>query len=166
MSVADQPNSITQIQSWYSWLRRWHAQCPSCLCIWPGRISGFTSHQRYIFPVSGLPYPTLMVRGLGIMNETYYQALSFCQRSSREGGIDAALRYNGTQLAALLVPPDVGQTYQIAAQAGKPFFWTSDIAILAFCFDEKPLDVLTIIQAILWLLFLQASTQAPACHLD
>lgn len=56
----------------------------------------------------------------GIMNETYYQALDFCQRSSREGGIDAALKTNGTQLAALLVPPDVGQTYQIAAQAGMP----------------------------------------------
>ena len=54
------------------------------------------------------------------MDETWYQALDFCQRSSREGGIDAALKYNGTQLAALLVPPDVGQTYQIAAQAGEP----------------------------------------------
>ena len=55
----------------------------------------------------------------GVMDETYYQALSFCQRSTREGGIDAALNQNGTQLSALLVPPDVGQTYQIAAQAGK-----------------------------------------------
>ena len=56
------------------------------------------------------------------MNETYYQALSFCQRSTREDGIDAALHYhnNGSSgpLSALLVPPDVGQTYQIAAQAG------------------------------------------------
>ncbi|MCJ1255278.1 hypothetical protein MMC24_003094 [Lignoscripta atroalba] len=56
----------------------------------------------------------------GIMNETYYQALAFCQESTRENGIDAALKYNGTQLDALLVPPDVGQTYQIAAQAGYP----------------------------------------------
>lgn len=64
----------------------------------------------------------LTVGGLGVMNETYYQALDFCQRSSRERGIDAALKYNGTQLASLLVPPDVGQTYQIAAQAGKPSF--------------------------------------------
>ena len=56
------------------------------------------------------------------MDETYYQALSFCQRSTREDGIDAALNYfhNGTKLDALLVPPDVGQTYQIAAQAGYP----------------------------------------------
>ncbi len=52
------------------------------------------------------------------MNETYYEALAFCQKSTREGGIDAALNYNGTQLSALLVPPDVAQTYQIAAQAG------------------------------------------------
>ncbi|MCJ1249801.1 hypothetical protein MMC30_007027 [Trapelia coarctata] len=58
----------------------------------------------------------------GVMDETYYQALSFCQRSTREEGIDAALNYfnNGTMLDALLVPPDVGQTYQIAAQAGYP----------------------------------------------
>ena len=53
------------------------------------------------------------------MNSTYYEALSFCQRSTREDGIDAALTHNGKQLSALLVPPDVGQTYQIAAQAGK-----------------------------------------------
>ncbi|MCJ1377270.1 hypothetical protein MMC17_000362 [Xylographa soralifera] len=58
----------------------------------------------------------------GIMNDTYWQALGFCQRSTREDGIDAALNYfnNGTKLDALLVPPDVGQTYQIAAQAGYP----------------------------------------------
>ena len=53
------------------------------------------------------------------MDSTYYEALSFCQRSTREDGIDAALTHNGKQLSALLVPPDVGQTYQIAAQAGK-----------------------------------------------
>ncbi|TVY88851.1 putative amidase, partial [Lachnellula willkommii] len=56
----------------------------------------------------------------GIMNETYWQALAFCHRTSREEGIDAALSYNGANLTALLVPPDVGQTYQIAAQAGYP----------------------------------------------
>ena len=55
------------------------------------------------------------------MNETYYQALAFCQQSTREGGIDAALNHNGQRLDGLLVPPDVGQTYQIAAQAGKSF---------------------------------------------
>ncbi|KAH7406756.1 glutamyl-tRNA amidotransferase subunit A [Phaeosphaeria sp. MPI-PUGE-AT-0046c] len=56
----------------------------------------------------------------GEMNETYYQALAFTQRSTREGGIDAALANNGHPLQALLVPTDVGQTYQIAAQAGYP----------------------------------------------
>lgn len=53
------------------------------------------------------------------MNETYRQAIAFCQSSTRENGIDAALAHNGTRLDALLVPPDVGQTYQIAAQAGR-----------------------------------------------
>ncbi|KAL5116083.1 hypothetical protein ACEQ8H_005979 [Pleosporales sp. CAS-2024a] len=56
----------------------------------------------------------------GAMDETYYQALAFTQRSTREDGIDAALANNGRPLDALLVPPDVGQTYQIAAQAGYP----------------------------------------------
>jgi len=56
----------------------------------------------------------------GIMDETYWEALSFCHRTTREEGIDAALFNNGTKLDGLLVPPDVGQTYQIAAQAGYP----------------------------------------------
>jgi amidase len=56
----------------------------------------------------------------GEMNEMYYQALSFIQRSSREEGIDAALANNGRPLDALLVPSDVAQSYQIAAQAGYP----------------------------------------------
>jgi amidase len=56
----------------------------------------------------------------GVMDETYYQALAFTQRSTREDGIDAALANNGRPLDALLVPPDVAQTYQIAAQAGYP----------------------------------------------
>lgn len=58
----------------------------------------------------------------GIINETYWQALHFCQTTSRERGIDAALAMgpNGTKLDALLVPPDVAQSYQIAAQAGYP----------------------------------------------
>lgn len=56
----------------------------------------------------------------GIMDDEYWAALEFCHRTTREEGIDAALYNNGTQLVALLVPPDVGQTYQIAAQAGYP----------------------------------------------
>lgn len=56
----------------------------------------------------------------GIMNETYWQALSFCHRTTREEGIDAALQYNNQTLDGLLVPPDVAQSIQIAAQAGYP----------------------------------------------
>lgn len=58
----------------------------------------------------------------GAMNETYWEALNFCRKSTREDGIDAALAMEpaGKTLDALLVPPDVGQTYQIAAQAGYP----------------------------------------------
>ena len=62
----------------------------------------------------------------GIKNETYWQALSFSQGSTRTGidwalgGGSQALPCNKTKLDGLLVPPDVGQTYQIAAQAGYP----------------------------------------------
>ena len=56
----------------------------------------------------------------GVKNETYQQALTFCQQTSREGGIDAALANNGARVDALLVPPDVAQSYQVAAQAGYP----------------------------------------------
>ena len=55
------------------------------------------------------------------MNETYWQALSFCETQSRKNGIDAALVHNGRKLDALLVPPDVAQTYQVADQAGENF---------------------------------------------
>jgi amidase len=54
------------------------------------------------------------------MDKTYYQALSFCQTKSREEGIDGALANGGRPVDALLVPSDVGQTYQVAAQAGYP----------------------------------------------
>lgn len=58
----------------------------------------------------------------GVMDDTYLQALNFCRYHSRERGIDAALAMgpNGTKLDSLLVPPDVAQTYQVAAQAGYP----------------------------------------------
>lgn len=57
----------------------------------------------------------------GIRDATYYQALAFCQKATREDGIDAALKsVNGTKITALLAPPDFGPTYQIAAQAGYP----------------------------------------------
>lgn len=56
----------------------------------------------------------------GIMNDTYYQALEFTQKATREDGIDAALANNGQPVDVLLVPSDVGQSYQLSAQAGYP----------------------------------------------
>lgn len=62
----------------------------------------------------------------GIKNETYWQALSFCQGKTRDGidwalqGGDQDIPEGKAKLDGLLVPPDVGQTYQIAAQAGYP----------------------------------------------
>ena len=57
----------------------------------------------------------------GIQDETYFQALNFVQSTTRKGIDDAlGLNSNRTKLAGLLVPPDVGQSYQIAAQAGYP----------------------------------------------
>ncbi|EMD94716.1 hypothetical protein COCHEDRAFT_1167811 [Bipolaris maydis C5] len=78
---------------------------------WPGGIPAFYSGQDGFLA-------SLETRGL--MDETYFQALSFIQRTTREEGIDAALVHNGRRIDALLVPPDVGQTYQVAAQAGYP----------------------------------------------
>ncbi|EAW07047.1 amidase family protein [Aspergillus clavatus NRRL 1] len=56
----------------------------------------------------------------GVMEETYWQALEFCGRTTREEGIDAALKHGNRTLDGLLVPPDVAQSIQIAAQAGYP----------------------------------------------
>lgn len=57
----------------------------------------------------------------GIYNETYWQALNFTQTTTKTGIDHALTAYsNGTRLSGLLVPPDVGQTYQIAAQAQYP----------------------------------------------
>ncbi|KAJ6783800.1 hypothetical protein PWT90_02916 [Aphanocladium album] len=55
----------------------------------------------------------------GVQDETYFQALGFCQSKSRDG-IDDALRHNGTRLHGLLAPSAAGQSYQQAAQAGYP----------------------------------------------
>ena len=82
----------------------------------------------------------LTAGGAGIMDETYYQALDFIQKSTREGGIDTALKYNGSQLAALLVPPDVGQTYQIAAQAGMSLDSEAHQDLLSSSHDAPPKD--------------------------
>ncbi|KAM0344868.1 hypothetical protein ACHAPU_007000 [Fusarium lateritium] len=55
----------------------------------------------------------------GKQDETYWQALEFCQTSTRNG-IDDALTHKGKKLSGLLVPPQVAQAPQIAAQAGYP----------------------------------------------
>lgn len=55
----------------------------------------------------------------GVYDETYFQALEFCQSSTRKG-IDDALMHKGRRMSGLLVPPDVAQAPQIAAQAGYP----------------------------------------------
>lgn len=55
----------------------------------------------------------------GVRDETYWQALGFCQTKCRRG-IDDALTYEGRKLAGLLVPPQVAQAPQVAAQAGYP----------------------------------------------
>ncbi|KAM0306321.1 hypothetical protein HYE67_002331 [Fusarium culmorum] len=55
----------------------------------------------------------------GERDETYWQALDFCQSSTRKG-INDALSYKGKKLSGLLVPPQVAQAPQIAAQAGYP----------------------------------------------
>lgn len=55
----------------------------------------------------------------GKQDKTYWEALNFCQTTSRKG-INDALTYKGQKLNGLLVPPDVGQSYQLSAQAGYP----------------------------------------------
>ncbi|KAF4495639.1 hypothetical protein FAGAP_8192 [Fusarium agapanthi] len=55
----------------------------------------------------------------GVRDEKYWQALEFCQTSCRRG-INDALTYKGKKLSGLLVPPQVAQAPQIAAQAGYP----------------------------------------------
>jgi len=56
----------------------------------------------------------------GVMDETYWQALSFMHRATREDGIDAALYNSGNPVDVLLVPSDLGQVTNVAAQAGYP----------------------------------------------
>jgi amidase len=57
----------------------------------------------------------------GKQDKTYFQALGFVQSSTRTGINDALrLASPARRLDGLLVPPDVGQSYQIAAQAGYP----------------------------------------------
>lgn len=78
---------------------------------WPRGIPAFYSGQDGFLA-------SLETRG--VMDETYYQALAFTQKATREDGIDAALANNGRPVDALLAPSDVGQSYQLSAQAGYP----------------------------------------------
>jgi amidase len=58
----------------------------------------------------------------GKEDETYYGALEYIRKQSREHGIDAALTCeDGSQLDALLVPiqADGGAALQVAAKAGE-----------------------------------------------
>ncbi|KAK8098743.1 uncharacterized protein PG998_011984 [Apiospora kogelbergensis] len=45
---------------------------------------------------------------------------SLATRGARDATYEQALRFTQSTLSGLLVPPDVGQTYQVAAQAGYP----------------------------------------------
>lgn len=58
----------------------------------------------------------------GVQDDAYWQAREFCRASTQERGIDHALSLapGSKKLDALLVPSDVGQSYQVAAQAGYP----------------------------------------------
>lgn len=61
----------------------------------------------------------------GVKNETYYQAIEFVHRTSRQEGIDYALNYTDSagqnfQLDGLLVPSGHSITYQQAAKAAYP----------------------------------------------
>lgn len=57
----------------------------------------------------------------GVMDDTYYKALAYIWRKSREEGIDAALSCGGLQLDGLLVPvqAETGVACQVAAKAGE-----------------------------------------------
>ena len=62
----------------------------------------------------------------GIKNDTYWEAVEFVQRTSRDEGIDHALNYTDPntgenfKLDGLLVPSGLSITYQQAAKAGYP----------------------------------------------
>ncbi|SCU84449.1 LAME_0C09516g1_1 [Lachancea meyersii CBS 8951] len=62
----------------------------------------------------------------GDKNETYWQAVEFVQKTSRQEGIDSALNYTDSatgenfKLDGLLVPSGNSITYQQAAKAGYP----------------------------------------------
>jgi amidase len=46
----------------------------------------------------------------GVKDDVYWQSLAFCQRNTREEGIDAAPSHEGDKLDALSIPTDVAQS--------------------------------------------------------
>ncbi|KAL5614886.1 hypothetical protein BROUX41_004965 [Berkeleyomyces rouxiae] len=76
----------------------------------PGSHPGFPSGQDSFLASNA---------SQGIKDQEYLEALEYTQKTTRNG-IDHALNWEGTQLNGLLVPTSVGQTFQIAAQAGYP----------------------------------------------
>lgn len=56
----------------------------------------------------------------GVQDETYFQALAFTQTKCKNGIDHALTAYRDSPLSGLLVPPQVGQSYQMAAQAQYP----------------------------------------------
>lgn len=96
--------------------------------------NGFRFNKQYDGVEGGYPYKNgkgipafasgqdgflASLKSKGVQDETYWQALEFCQTSCRKG-INDALTYKGKKLSGLLVPPQVAQAPQIAAQAGYP----------------------------------------------
>ncbi|KAF2259310.1 glutamyl-tRNA amidotransferase subunit A [Lojkania enalia] len=84
---------------------------------WPRGIPAFYSGQDGFLA---------SLESKGVMDDTYFQALTFCQHSTFKGGIDAALANNGNPVDALLVPPDAGYPVitlpaGIHSETGMPF---------------------------------------------
>lgn len=84
-----------------------------------GTEGGFPNPKGHPAFASGQDGFLASLETKGEQDEIYFQALNFCQTSCRNG-INDALNYKGNKLSGLLVPPQVAQAPQIAAQAGYP----------------------------------------------
>jgi len=79
----------------------------------------------------------------GIMNETYWNALAYIHRTTREEGIDYALNYTdpktgeNTQLDALLFPTSTTVGFQQSAMAGYPLLTIP----VAQRYDSRPFGI-------------------------
>ncbi|KAJ5456962.1 hypothetical protein N7530_012236 [Penicillium desertorum] len=72
----------------------------------------------------------------GVMDETYFQALEFCQRTTREEGIDAALKQgNSIEIAAQAGYPVITLPAGVNDASGMPF----GLAIMNTAFSEATL---------------------------